>query len=102
MERTEFEKEVLEKNEKIADLKERLQVKVTLFSRARSIFSRALSSLSDLCSLLSTLYSLLPNLYTLLSRSIYLCHKFLWYTLGIVLSLTCNFLSTGEEVRDSD
>ena len=53
MERTEFEKEVLEKNEKIADLKERLQVKFALFSRARTIFSRA-RSLSAICFLLST------------------------------------------------
>jgi len=75
VERTEFEKEVLEKNEKIADLKERLQVKFALFSRARSIFSCSRS-----LSLVSTLYSLLPNLYSLLSRSIYPCQNFLWHT----------------------
>jgi hypothetical protein len=71
VERTEFEKEVLEKNEKIADLKERLQVKFALFSRARSIFSCSRS-----LSLVSTLYSLLPNLYSLLSRSIYHAKNF--------------------------
>jgi hypothetical protein len=55
VERTEFEKEVLEKNEKIADLKERLQVKFALSSLSPSL---------PLCYLLSILYFLISTLYS--------------------------------------